>query len=181
MRCIRCEKLRHNSVARTLSLIAHIRPVLHRALCSNEIVSNACKHYQTHQISHFLSRDSSPKETDHAEEPKLRTRTAGQAAAEQKQVEFGPWPFIPFILHDLLLVWMGLRSSHFSACELRMSASVSYCHRTCVFSQFNNPTPSTATYWQSNSMLPVTSSCTAYHCYCYLAMFGFHALLTLQK
>ena len=42
-------KLRHNFVARTFALIAPIPPVLHRVLCSNVTVPNACKYYETHQ------------------------------------------------------------------------------------------------------------------------------------
>ena len=47
--CIRCEKLRHNFVARTYVLIASIRLVLHQVLCSNETVPDAPKHYETHR------------------------------------------------------------------------------------------------------------------------------------
>ena len=31
------------------ALIAQVKPVLHRALCSNETIQNAPKHYKTHQ------------------------------------------------------------------------------------------------------------------------------------
>src|SRR6185436_17264545 len=34
---------------RTFALVALVQPVLHRALCSNEIIQNAPKHYETHQ------------------------------------------------------------------------------------------------------------------------------------
>ena len=47
--CIHSEKFRCNFVARTFALIAQVRPVLHRASCSNEIIQNAPKHYETHQ------------------------------------------------------------------------------------------------------------------------------------
>src|SRR6185312_5919783 len=44
-----CEKFRCDFVARTCALIAPVRPVLHRVLCSNEILPNTPKHYETHQ------------------------------------------------------------------------------------------------------------------------------------
>ena len=46
--CINLE-FRCNFVARTFALIAQVKPVLHRALCSNETIQNAPKHYETHQ------------------------------------------------------------------------------------------------------------------------------------
>ena len=46
---VRCEKFRHDFVARTFELIAPLQPILHRVSCSNEIVPNAPKHYETHQ------------------------------------------------------------------------------------------------------------------------------------
>ena len=36
-------------MARTFALIAQVKPVLHRALRSNETIQNAPKHYKTHQ------------------------------------------------------------------------------------------------------------------------------------
>ena len=36
-------------MAQTFALIAQVKPVLHRALCSNETIQNAPKHYKTHQ------------------------------------------------------------------------------------------------------------------------------------
>ena len=36
-------------MARTCALIAPVQPILHRVLCSNEILPNAPKHYETHQ------------------------------------------------------------------------------------------------------------------------------------
>ena len=47
--CVRCENIRRDFVARTFSLIAPVQPILHRVSCSNEIVPNAPKHYETHQ------------------------------------------------------------------------------------------------------------------------------------
>ena len=36
-------------VARTFALIALVQPILHRVSCSNEMVPNAPKPYETHQ------------------------------------------------------------------------------------------------------------------------------------
>ena len=36
-------------VARTFALIAPVQPILHRVSCSNEMVTNAPKHYETNQ------------------------------------------------------------------------------------------------------------------------------------
>ena len=44
--CVRCEKFRHDFVARTFALL---RPVLHRVSCGNQTVPNAPKWYKTHQ------------------------------------------------------------------------------------------------------------------------------------
>ena len=49
IRCIRCEKFRHNFVGRTFALFAPIQSILHRVSCTNEMVQNAPKHYETHQ------------------------------------------------------------------------------------------------------------------------------------
>jgi hypothetical protein len=49
IRCVRCEKLQHDFVARTFALIAPVHPVLHRVPCSYETIPNAPKHYGTHQ------------------------------------------------------------------------------------------------------------------------------------
>jgi len=46
---VRCEKTRHDFVARTFALIALVHPVLHRVSCSYEMIPNAPKHYETHQ------------------------------------------------------------------------------------------------------------------------------------
>ena len=45
--CIRCKKFQCNFVAKTFALIAPVQPVLHQALCSNETIQNATKHYET--------------------------------------------------------------------------------------------------------------------------------------
>ena len=45
--CIHCEKFGHDFVARTFALIAPFELILHRVSCSNEMVSNAPKHYET--------------------------------------------------------------------------------------------------------------------------------------
>jgi hypothetical protein len=47
--CVRCEKFHCDFVARTLALIAPVQPVFYRASCSNEMIKNASKHYETHQ------------------------------------------------------------------------------------------------------------------------------------
>jgi len=47
--CISCENFQSDFVARIFALIAPIRPILHRVSSSNETVSNAPKHYETHQ------------------------------------------------------------------------------------------------------------------------------------
>ena len=47
--CARCEKFLCNFVAQTFALIAPIQPILHRVSCSNEIVPDAPKHYETQQ------------------------------------------------------------------------------------------------------------------------------------
>ena len=45
--CIRCEKFQCDFVAWTFAVIA--QPILHRVSCSNEMVPNAPKHYETQQ------------------------------------------------------------------------------------------------------------------------------------
>ena len=47
--CIRREKSRHDFVARTFTLIALVHPVLHQVSCGYETITNAPKHYATHQ------------------------------------------------------------------------------------------------------------------------------------
>ena len=42
-------KIGHDFVARTFALIAPVQPILHRVSCSNEMVPNAPKHYETQQ------------------------------------------------------------------------------------------------------------------------------------
>ena len=46
---VRYEKSRCDFVEQTFALIAPIHPVLHRVSCSYEMISNAAKHYETHQ------------------------------------------------------------------------------------------------------------------------------------
>src|SRR6185312_14400959 len=46
---VRCKKFRHDFVARTFALIAPVQPALHQVSCSNEMIPNAPKHYETHQ------------------------------------------------------------------------------------------------------------------------------------
>src|SRR6185312_10790467 len=47
--CIRCEKFHNDFMAQTCALIAPVQPVLHLVSCSNEILPNTPKHYETHQ------------------------------------------------------------------------------------------------------------------------------------
>ena len=47
--CVRGENIRRDFVARTFALIAPVQPNFHRVSCSNEMVPNAPKHYETHQ------------------------------------------------------------------------------------------------------------------------------------
>ena len=49
IRCVHCEKSRHDFVARTFALIAPVHHILHRVLWSYEMIPNAPKHYTTHQ------------------------------------------------------------------------------------------------------------------------------------
>ena len=49
IRCIRCEKLQRDFVARSFALIALVQYVLHQVSCSYETIPNAPKHYETHQ------------------------------------------------------------------------------------------------------------------------------------
>ena len=49
IRCARCEKFWRDFVVRTFELIALVQPVLYRVSCSNEMVPNAPKPYETHQ------------------------------------------------------------------------------------------------------------------------------------
>ena len=43
------KKVRCDFMAKTFTLIAPVQPVLHKASCSNEIIQNAPKHYETQQ------------------------------------------------------------------------------------------------------------------------------------
>jgi len=47
--CVCSKKSRRDFVARTFALIALVDPVLHRVSCRYETISNAPKHYATHQ------------------------------------------------------------------------------------------------------------------------------------
>ena len=46
---VRCEKFRHDFVARTFALIAPVWLVLQQVLCNSEMVPNAPKWKETHQ------------------------------------------------------------------------------------------------------------------------------------
>ena len=47
--CTRCEKFWSDFVARTFALIAPVQPILHWVSCSNEMIPNPPRHYETHQ------------------------------------------------------------------------------------------------------------------------------------
>ena len=48
-RCVRYKNVQCDFVSRTFASIATVRPVLHRVWCSNEMITNAAKHYETHK------------------------------------------------------------------------------------------------------------------------------------
>ena len=48
IRSVHCEKFRRNFMARTCAWIAPVQPILHRVSCSNKILPNTHKHYETH-------------------------------------------------------------------------------------------------------------------------------------
>ena len=47
--CVRCKKFWCDFLAHTCVLIAPVQQVWHRVSCSNEILTNAPKHYERHQ------------------------------------------------------------------------------------------------------------------------------------
>ena len=47
--CVCCEKFLCDFMAQTCALIAPVQPVLHWVSCSNKTLTNAPKHYETHQ------------------------------------------------------------------------------------------------------------------------------------
>ena len=49
IRCVGCEKLQRDFVARTFALIAAVLSVLQQVSCSYKTISNAPKYYETHQ------------------------------------------------------------------------------------------------------------------------------------
>ena len=49
IRCVRCQKFRCDSVARTFALIAPVHPVLHQVSCSYETIPNEPKYYETYR------------------------------------------------------------------------------------------------------------------------------------
>ena len=49
IRCVGCEKLHCDFVARTFALIAPAQYVLQQVSCSYETIPNAPKHYETHK------------------------------------------------------------------------------------------------------------------------------------
>ena len=55
IRCVDCEKFRHDFVAQTFSLIAPVHSVLHQVSSSNETNPKAPQHYETDQNMSFGS------------------------------------------------------------------------------------------------------------------------------
>src|SRR6185295_5805351 len=49
IRCVGCEKLQRDFVARTFALIAPVLSILQQVSCSYETIPNAPKYYETHQ------------------------------------------------------------------------------------------------------------------------------------
>ena len=60
IKCVRCEKLQRDFVARTFALIALVHHVLHQVSCSYETIPNAPKHYTTHQKMSLWSNGVDP-------------------------------------------------------------------------------------------------------------------------
>ena len=54
--CVRCKKFQCDFTAQTCALIAPAQPILHRVPCSNETLTNATKHYETHQYMSLGSK-----------------------------------------------------------------------------------------------------------------------------
>ena len=55
IRCVRCEKLQCDFVARTFALIEPVQYVLQQVSCSYETIPNAPKYYETHRNISFGS------------------------------------------------------------------------------------------------------------------------------
>ena len=55
IKCVHCEKLQRDFVARTFVLIAPIQYVLHQLSCTYETIPNAPKYYETHRNISFGS------------------------------------------------------------------------------------------------------------------------------
>ena len=49
IRCVCCEKLQHDFLARTFVLIELVQYVLQQVSCSYETIPNAPKYYETHR------------------------------------------------------------------------------------------------------------------------------------
>ena len=56
--CVRCKKFKNDFMAQTCALIAPVQPVLQWVSCSNEILPNAPKHYDTHTNMSLVSNGS---------------------------------------------------------------------------------------------------------------------------
>ena len=57
IRCVGCKKLQRDFVARTFALIALVQYVLQQVSCSYEMIPNAPKHNETHQIMSLGSNE----------------------------------------------------------------------------------------------------------------------------
>jgi hypothetical protein len=55
IRCVGCEKLQRDFVARTFALIAPVQYVLQQVSCSYETIPNAPKYYETHRNISLVS------------------------------------------------------------------------------------------------------------------------------
>ena len=67
IKCLRCEKFQRDFVAWTFALIAPVQLDLHRVSCSNEMVSNARKHYEIYQNMSLGSNSMVPNAPKHYE------------------------------------------------------------------------------------------------------------------
>ena len=55
IRCVRCENIRHNFMARTFALISLVQSILHWVYCRNKIIPNAPRHQEMQQKMNFRS------------------------------------------------------------------------------------------------------------------------------
>ena len=55
IRCVRCENIRRNFMARTFALIAPVQSISHWVYCRNKIIPNAPRHQEMQQKMNFRS------------------------------------------------------------------------------------------------------------------------------